>query len=256
MKIRKATVAAAIVTILLTLGSLSASAQKLTDVLKSGSTISNLIEGVFASSKLSLADLAGEWTTTGPAVCFQSENFLQKAGGIAAAAAVESKINPYYEKYGLNGAVISITKEGTFTMKVKRISLRGSITESDPANGVFEFNFSAAGIIKLGAVKCYVQKTSNSLDLMFDATKLKTILGAVATLSGSTLAKSAVTLLDSYDGMCAGFKCSLTGDAPASPSTNSVATPGEPENAATSNKAPMQSLKDLLNKAKQTTESK
>ena len=77
----------------------AASAQSFGDLLKGiaggGSAtdiISNVIEGVFTKTDLTLADLVGEYKSEGPAVTFKSENFLQKAGGIAGAAAIESKL--------------------------------------------------------------------------------------------------------------------------------------------------------------------
>ena len=56
-----------------------------------GNTLGNLLEGVFSSSNITVQDLAGVWTSNGPAVCFQSENMLKKAGVIAAAAMVEKE---------------------------------------------------------------------------------------------------------------------------------------------------------------------
>lgn len=45
--------------------------------------LGNLLEGVFSSSNITVRDMAGVWTANGPAVCFQSENFLKQAGGKA-----------------------------------------------------------------------------------------------------------------------------------------------------------------------------
>ena len=77
-------------------------AQGLGDLLKglggSGSTIGNLVEGVFTKTNLTLADLVGDYTSEGPAVAFKSDNLLKQAGGIAGAAALETKLKPYYEQ--------------------------------------------------------------------------------------------------------------------------------------------------------------
>lgn len=197
-----------------------ACAQSLSDIFKKGSTITNVLEGVFSKSDLTVADLAGEWTSSGPAVCFKGDDLLKKAGGIAAAAAIESKLDPYYQKYGLNGAVITIDNDGNFTMSIKKMRLSGTVAAIESEKGTFDFNFTALGKVKIGSIKGYVQKTSNSIDFMFDATKLKDIMSAVANFSGISLAKTISSLLDSYDGLCVGFKCSLTGKAPATGNQN------------------------------------
>ena len=71
-----------------------------------GSTIGNILSGIFSKSDLTVEDLAGEYESDGPAITFKSDNFLQKAGGIAGAAALESKLQPYYQKYGITGRKI------------------------------------------------------------------------------------------------------------------------------------------------------
>ncbi|MDE6365971.1 MAG: DUF4923 family protein, partial [Muribaculaceae bacterium] len=46
----------------------------------------------------------------------------------------------------------------------------------------------------------------NQMSLMFDVTKLISIINAVGSATNSTAVKAASALLNSYDGMCAGFK--------------------------------------------------
>ena len=171
-------------------------------------SIEDMIEGVFSTSKIEVSDLAGEWTTVGPAVSFQSENLLSKAGGVAAASTLESKINPYFEKYGLTGAVFTIKNDGTFTLKVKKITLQGIITKVD--DGVFDFAFQAFGKKRIGTLKTYVQKTSKSMDIMFDASKLQTLMSSVASLTKDKIAQKAKDLIKSYDGICVGFELKKT----------------------------------------------
>ena len=170
-----------------------------------GGTLGNLLEGVFSSSNITVADMEGEWTASGPAVCFQSENFLKQAGGKAAAAAIETKLAPYYEQYGLNNAQLTVNEDGTFTLVTGKIKLNGNITASEGAQkGVFMFNFTILGR-QLMSLTTYVQKTSRSMDVMFDATKLKALMSAIAQFSGMKLAKAVSSILDSYDGLCVGF---------------------------------------------------
>lgn len=176
-------------------------------------TIGNLLEGVFSSSNLSVADIAGQWNTNGPAVCFKSDNLLKKAGGIAAAAMIEKEMAGYYQQYGLNGCPVTIGTDGSFSMKLSFMTLRGTVVPTSE-KGVFDFAFTAFGSFKLGSIKCYAQKSYKSLNLMFDATKFKTLVSAIAKLTGNKLATTLGTLLDSYEGLCVGFRLDKTGNAP------------------------------------------
>ena len=170
----------------------------------SGNVLSGILEGVFTKTNLTLADLVGEYQAQGPAVTFKSENFLQKAGGIAGAAAIQSKLNPYYEQYGLNNMILTVDEEAAFVMKIKSLSLKGTITQNE-SEGTFDFNFNVMGI-KLGKFTAYIEKSGNNLNLMFDASKLKDIISAVAKFTGNSMASALASILDSYDGACIGWK--------------------------------------------------
>lgn len=182
-----------------------------------GSAIGKMIEGVFNKSDLTVADLAGGWTVKGSAVSFKSSNLLKKAGGVAASAAVETKLDPYYQKFGLTGAVFTIQSDGSFTMKAKMYTLNGVISEGSE-KGIFNMQFKAAGI-PIGSMTTYIEKTSQSMDIMFDATKMRTLLTFAAKLSGSKMVSAASKILDSYDGMCIGFGTKKTADVQSGTST-------------------------------------
>ena len=176
--------------------------------LENGS-VTDIIEGVLSTSNLEVKDLAGVWTSTGSAVAFQSEDLLSQAGGVAMASTLESKINPYFTKYGIIGSVITIQTDGSFSMSLKKTTLKGKIVKGE--NNKFILSFEAFGKNNLGNVNLYIQKTSTSMDLMFDASKLKTILSSIASLSKKGLGNSLNTFLNSYNGICIGFKMSKTG---------------------------------------------
>ncbi len=169
-----------------------------------GGALGNIVEGVFTKTDLSVADIVGEWTSTGSAVTFQSDNFLKKAGGSAAAGAVENQLDQYYSKFGLTGAVLKIDQDSTFTLTIKKLPIKGTI--SVKSKGVFNFNFSAGGIMKLGSMAAYVEKTPSGINVMFDADKIKKIMTLAATISGNKMVSTADKLLKEYDGICIGFK--------------------------------------------------
>ena len=201
-----------LVAILTIIGINTTNAQSLSDLFSGdlGGTLGNIIEGVFTSSNIDIADLEGEWTITGPAVSFKSDDFLKNAGGLAAASMIETKIEPYYTKYGLTGAKLVIDTEGNYSLQIKnKYNISGTITRSEgAAQGTFDFNFGFLGK-KVTSLTTYVQKTPKTMDIMFDASKFKTIISAIANISGMRLAKTASSLLNQYEGLCIGFK--LTG---------------------------------------------
>lgn len=224
----------------------SANAWDLKDLLggDAGSTIGNIIEGVLTKKNLEVKDLAGTWKATGSAVTFKSDNFLQQAGGIAGAAAIETKLNPYFEKYGLTGAEMAIAEDGQMTLKIKKMTLKGLIVKG-AEEGTFEFDFSAFGAIKIASLTAYVEKSPSSLNVMFDATKLKQFISVIANISGMQLAKTVSTLLDSYDGACIGFKMVSIGDAPDFGSTT-TATPAPTQTQTSEEESPVQRGAELL----------
>lgn len=169
-----------------------------------GGALGNVLEGVFTKTDLTVADIAGEWTSTGSAVSFQSDNFLKKAGGSAAAGAVESKLDDYYNKFGLTGAVLDIDQDGNFTLTIKKLPIKGTLEVK--SKGVFTFNFNAGGLMKLGSMSAYVEKTPTGINVMFDADKIKKIMTLAASISGSKMVSTADQLLKQYDGICIGFK--------------------------------------------------
>ena len=182
---------------------------KVGDLGSAGDAITGLVDGIFTQSDITVEQMAGTWTATGSAVCFQSENFLQKAGGSAAASTIESKLDPYYKQYGLTGSVLTVKTDGSFTLKVKGVSLSGTIVKRSDGN--FDFKFAAFGKVNIGSIKAYVEKPVSGLNVMFDASKLKTLLSTITSLTGNSLAKTAGSLLESYDGLCVGFAFKGTG---------------------------------------------
>ncbi len=168
------------------------------------STIGNLLGHLLSDDNIETNELVGTWNYSAPAVSFQSENFLQKAGGAAAATTIEEKLAPYYKISGVENLVLTIESDNTFTMKFKRVTLTGDITKSDDGN--FIFNFSVAKKIKIGKMTTYITLAGNTMNIMFDVSKLASLLTKVGSISGNSTVQGVSTLLNSYDGICAGFK--------------------------------------------------
>lgn len=177
-----------------------------------GDIVGSMVEGVFTKTDLTVKDLIGEYTSEGPAVTFKSENLLQKAGGIAGATSIESQLKPYYEQYGLNNMTLTIDEEANFTMKIKSLSLKGTVTKNNGEEGTFDFNFNVMGI-KLGKFTAYIEKSGRTMKLMFDATKLKSFISTVGKFTGNSMATALASILDSYDGACIGWRMQSTAEA-------------------------------------------
>lgn len=171
----------------------------------SKSNLGSLINGVISSDKVEVSDLVGTWTYDGPAVSFKSENFLEKAGGAAAASAIESKLTPYYKKAGIVGSKFTFDANGNVTVKLANgKSFTGKVTKGTK-EGTLIFNFSKLRNNKLGNLTVYVTKGTD-LSLMFDVSKLQTLVSTIAKYSNRTSLSTASSLLSKYKGVYAGFK--------------------------------------------------
>ena len=156
---------------------------------KSGGLL-DAIGGLFGG-KTKIADMVGTWQYKSPAVSFKSDNLLKKAGGAAASA-----------------VVVTVAADSSFTMKVKMVTLKGKITTDVPkgSEASFMFDFKIAGKMSIGKMEAYVSKSGNNLSLTFDVTKLMNLISKAGSISGNSSLKTLSKLLESYDGMCAGFE--------------------------------------------------
>lgn len=170
-----------------------------------GDNVSSVVDNILKTDNLEVSDLAGTWKSTGPAVSFKSEDILEKAGGAAAAATIENKLEPYYKKVGLENATFTFTAEGEVTITLKSgKTITGTVTKGE-TEGTMIFNFSKLSNGKLGKLTAYVSK-GTTLSIMFDATKLINLVNSIAKYAGNSSLSTISTLLNSYDGLYAGFK--------------------------------------------------
>ncbi|MBQ9076939.1 MAG: DUF4923 family protein [Muribaculaceae bacterium] len=168
------------------------------------SGIGNLLGNLLSSGDVDINEMTGTWNYTAPAVSFQSENLLEKAGGAAAATTIEEKLAPYYKIAGINSMKLTIEADSTFTMALKRGTFTGNITKDEEGN--FVFNFKVVKKIDIGKMKTYITKSGNNLSIMFDVSKLTTLVNKAGSITGNSTVQGVSTLLNSYDGICAGFK--------------------------------------------------
>lgn len=169
-----------------------------------GGLLGGAVDALTGTTNVDPAKLVGTWTYVSPAVDFASDNVLQKAGGVAAASALEKKLEPYYKKAGLDNVTFEIAEDLTFKMKLKRGTLNGTVEKAE--NGELVFNFKAFNKINIGKIATRAKLSVSSLSLTFDVSGLTKVLKTVASVSQMKSAEGAVKLLESYDGIYAGFK--------------------------------------------------
>lgn len=169
--------------------------------------ITGLISGLTGGKKLTQADVAGVWKYREPAVTFESDNLLKKAGGAAMAAVIVNKIKPYYDRVNLSQLQVTLNPDSTFQFVLGRLKLGGTFVHStaQPDGNFFTFKFQALGKIGIGQIDAELQKTGNKLSMTFDADKLIALLNTVAKLTGRKSIQAAATLLNSYEGLNCGF---------------------------------------------------
>ncbi len=179
------------------------------DSVKGNSGLGDLLGGlgnVLGITDVTISDLEGTWSYVKPAVAFKSDNLLKKAGGEAAASVVEGKLAPYYQKAGMTQMKFTVNADSTFTMGVNRVMLKGAL-EKD-AEGNFVFNFKALGKVNIGHMTSVITRSGKNIDVTFDASKLISLVSKIAAISGNSTIKGVSSLLQSYDGMNAGFQLS------------------------------------------------
>ncbi len=196
-------------------GSANAGSWKLKDALKgvigdstAVSGISSALGSLLTTDKITVAQMVGEWAYTEPAVTFKSDNLLKSAGGAAASATIVSKLTPIYDKVGFDKATLTISADSSFVLSTGKMTLKGTISDvtdsSSEAN--FVFRFTVGGKVKVAEADTYVTKSATGqMNVMFDVTKLITLMELAGQVSGNASVQSAVQLLKSYDGLCAGF---------------------------------------------------
>ena len=146
-------------------------------------------------------DMTGTWTYSGSAIEFESDNLLQKAGGAAAAAVAEKKLDEQLAKVGIKDGQVSFTfnADSTFTSTVGKRTMTGTYSY-DATDKVVHLRY-----FKLLNMNAKINCTSTNMDLLFNSDKLLKLIAFISRKSSSTTLKTISSLADSYDGMMLGF---------------------------------------------------
>lgn len=177
------------------------------------STTEKLAGSLLSSDKIDINSLHGSWAYKAPAVTFKSDNLLKKAGGAAVSETIEGQLASYYSKFGMTSLTLVVNDDNTFEMKIKKITLKGTIQPATGSNSQanFVFSFKAAGKISLGKMDTYVQRSATgTMSIMFDISKLISLVSKVSAVTNISSVKTLSNVLSSYDGLCAGFELKKT----------------------------------------------
>lgn len=171
----------------------------LTDVLQGG-TISNVITSVIGAQTVTRANLIGSWKYVSPGCAFTSENLLAKAGGEVAAAQIRTKVQPYYQQIGISGSNTSITfnEDGTYSAQFRGTPMSGKWTFDEKT-----YKLNLQGLLL--SINCYAKRNANGIGLLFEASKLLTLLQTMAAMSGNSNIQAVGEISKNYDGVRLGF---------------------------------------------------
>lgn len=165
-----------------------------------GGTLGNVIISVIGAQEVTAQDLIGAWTYSGPGCAFTSENLLAKAGGEVAATRIKEKALPYYQQIGITSQNTAITfkQDGTYTANFRGTPMSGKWTYDEASSKVTLQSL-------LLTINCYAKRNYTGIGLLFESSKLLTILQTMAALSGNQTVQAVGDISKSYDGLRLGF---------------------------------------------------
>ena len=166
--------------------------------------VKDTVTNLTSTSKFEANDLVGNWKYQSPAVSMKGDNTLANIGGAVGATAIEDKLAPYYERFGLQKTTLEVNNDLSFTFTVGAIKLTGTIEKSKDTDLVF--NFKAFNKIKIGKVNCIATKSGNTVSLTFDAQKILSLVQTISSLSSNSTIQSVNSILSNYKDMYLGLK--------------------------------------------------
>lgn len=148
--------------------------------------------------------LPGTWSYSEPAIKLVSDNALTDALASSATSSVETKLEKVYKAIGIkSGSCMYVfNADKSFTAQMGKHSLSGTYTY-DAATHAIELKYSTK-LLNLGTMKGYAYLDGDSLDLVFDCSKLMTFLSK---LGSKVSALNGITkIVNSFNGMMVGFE--------------------------------------------------
>lgn len=163
--------------------------------------LGNILTSVLGgSSKPTLKQLIGTWTYSQPGCAFTSDKLLAQAGGEVVAAEIKQKLQPTFQSLGVKSSNTSITlkEDKTFAASFAGKSFSGNYTYNEQTQ-----QLTLNGLLL--NISCYAKRNSDGIALLFESSKLLTLLQTLSALSGNASLQTVGELAKSYDGMRIGF---------------------------------------------------
>lgn len=168
--------------------------QSTTDLL--GRVLSYLLYG----NTINQDNIIGTWTYSSPKVIFESENILAKLGSDIASDKIEQTLGEQLSRIGFTKGKTTLTfnKDNTCSFTYGSRTYPGTYKFDASAN-----RLTITDAFGVGNVKCTACKNGNELYLLFDSSKVLSVLN---TLSNSSVGNStAASVLNNYKGLKLGW---------------------------------------------------
>ncbi len=163
--------------------------------------LGNILGSVLGgSARPTKEQLIGTWTYFQPGCAFTSDQLLAQAGGEVVAAQIKSKLAPTYQSIGVraNNTSVTFNQDGTFSAKFAGTGMSGNYTFDEASSRV-----TMQGMLL--TINCYAKRNANGIALLFESSKLLTLLQTVSALSGNGTLQTVGEISKSYDGLRLGF---------------------------------------------------
>ncbi len=176
--------------------------QSTTTTANAGGALGNILGSVLGLDKMTQANLVGTWSYSQPGCAFTSEQLLAQAGGELAASQIKTKLQPTFQKVGISSANTQVTfnQDGTFAAKIAGKQWSGKYTFDESTGKV-----TMSGLIL--NINCYAKRNSTGISLLFEASKLLTLMQTMSAASGNS-SSTLGTISDvakNYNGLRVGF---------------------------------------------------
>lgn len=174
------------------------SSNDLSGILGNISGIGDILSGVLG---ITTKNIVGTWVYQQPAVVFESDNLLTKAGGQLAAQNIATKLDAYYQKVGIVPGKVTMTfdESGNFTQTISGKTLSGTYTLTD---GTVNLTYQAGVQQIVGTT----QFDGNNLLIVVDMTKLLNFAKTISANTNNSTLSGIAALANGVSGMKAGLK--------------------------------------------------
>ncbi|MBQ8095481.1 MAG: DUF4923 family protein [Prevotella sp.] len=168
---------------------------------QAGGALGNILSSVLGgNTKPTLQQIIGSWKYSQPGCAFTSDKLLAQAGGEVVAAEIKSKLQPTYQKLGV--------KQGNTSLVLKEDKTFSASFAGKSFSGTYTFDEGSSKITLQGmllTINGYMKRNSDGVALLFESSKLLTLLQTVSALSGNTSVQAVGEISKSYDGLRLGF---------------------------------------------------